>query len=594
MPPTLREQNAAEQYQSSHDPSTGGPLSSGSGFVRKPSGYSSSAIGAPASTSLGTYGGTSHSHPEPSRQHVPTHPSSNGGASTSKVLSYRPDAPAPKSQSTLSTYGYGPQPLPQNHGNSAGRVMSRPNSSLSHSHGYSLNKNKSLNPLPHSQNRNLITPSRFGYPPKQMPSEPQWGDLSSNEHGDSRKDVVSKSKAPSRASANVDQPPHYQQSNLQYSSTSDQAPHATPRSIMQVVVGTHSPVHFYSNSPTSAYSERGRPAKPAFGIGSRPSSEPPKKFGRPFSHKTPIKKLLKKRGRPFASTAAAIEAAARTAAKNGRAAARAARASEPKKKGRPQQNRHQADIAQPEPIFHPFICEWDGCSRELQNLETLRLHIHAVHKKRVNGKAQCLWAHCGSKRKTLSVEASDNEATVKETSGIDIGDESTIDDKTKMKRPALASPSFTIRQEWKDHLEEKHLIPFAWHMGEGPKATDLSGRRKAMIDPRWLNDEDGNNVTPSVEGQLLEDGRAAKNNAKRFRKQRGADSWAIKTPKAPNQLQGMAMAPPILASSEEEDDDGPGADGGEDGLELGDSDPEEEVDDDGDVQVQLRMDMVDA
>ncbi|PBP15364.1 C2H2 finger domain-containing protein, partial [Diplocarpon rosae] len=481
MPPSLGEQNAAGPYGSSHDFGT----EKGSNSARIYFENSSLAQGGSASMSLENLGGTAHSHPEPSQQYRSLHPSSSGGASASKILSHRPNTSTPQSQSTLSIYGYGPQPLPQKQGSSANRVEVRQDSSMSHSHGHPLNNNNSLRPLSQSQRRNVTTPSRFGYPPKkQKLLQYQWGNLM-NEPGDSQENIPSMSKAPLKASANMAHPSHHQQRNLQYSSSPDQEPHATPKSSMQVVIPLHSPVHFYSNSPTPTYSGRGRAANSAILMDCRPLSEPPKKRGRPFINKTPVRKPPKKRGRPFTSVAAELEAAARKAAKAERAAARAACASQSESRGRRPRVRHQVEIAQPEPIFHPFICEWENCFRELQNLETLRLHIHVAHKKRLDGKAQCLWAQCGREEKTLTAN--------------------------------------------------------------------------------------------TVEGQLLEEGRAAKNNARRFRKQRGANAWAIKELKLPKQLQGMAMAPPILASSDDDDDDsGIGADGGEDGLGIEDSDDDEE------------------
>ncbi|KAH9203314.1 hypothetical protein DL95DRAFT_321658 [Leptodontidium sp. 2 PMI_412] len=271
----------------------------------------------------------------------------------------------------------------------------------------------------------------------------------------------------------------------------------------------------------------------------------------------------------------------------------------PKKKGRPFKIRHHVDIEQPEPVFIPFICEWTDCRRELHNLETLRLHISIVHKKRVDGKLPCLWRDCS--------------------------------------KTEAARMQFRSRQEWKQHIEEKHLIPFAWHMGDGPKGTDLSGKPKDTINPLWLTDSSGTQVTPSVAKQPLEDRRASKNNAKRFRKMRGSEEYAIKgVSKGSQQLgigggMGMAMAPPPLvggSSEDEEDggdtgmDDGHDEGGGDTGIdeegedmgvdedevdmvgaesrgreiedseEDADGDEDEDMDDDGDVQMQMRMGIV--
>ncbi|PVH67640.1 hypothetical protein DL98DRAFT_369339, partial [Cadophora sp. DSE1049] len=225
---------------------------------------------------------------------------------------------------------------------------------------------------------------------------------------------------------------------------------------------------------------RGRPPK---AHEPKPANALPKKRGRPFSNKVPVEPTPKKRGRPFKTIESELKAKARASSSG---------TSTPtyKKKGRPFKVRHQPFIPQPEPVFCPFKCEWKGCQAELQNLETLRLHIHIVHKKREDGKVPCLWAKCGMK----VVEGEDGENKV-------------VDN----------HPVFASRQEWKDHLEVKHLVPFSWHMGDGPKATDLSGKPKGIIDPIWLNDENGKQVTPSVKGQALEEGRASILNKKRFR-----------------------------------------------------------------------------
>jgi len=48
---------------------------------------------------------------------------------------------------------------------------------------------------------------------------------------------------------------------------------------------------------------------------------------------------------------------------------------------------------------------------------------------------------------------------------------------TKESKPAntvaktLQRFEFKNQQEWEAHLEEAHLFPYAWHMGDGPKGT---------------------------------------------------------------------------------------------------------------------------
>ncbi|KAH7346448.1 hypothetical protein BKA65DRAFT_399503 [Rhexocercosporidium sp. MPI-PUGE-AT-0058] len=285
----------------------------------------------------------------------------------------------------------------------------------------------------------------------------------------------------------------------------------------------------YLSDGTSSSPRRGRPPK---GSQPRPANTLPKKRGRPFGNKPPAEHTPKKRGRPFKTAESELKAKAR-------AKASSSGTSTPttyKKKGRPFKVRHQLFIAQPLPEFYPFKCEWRGCEAELQNLETLRLHLHILHKKRVGGKVPCLWAKCGTKK---VVEGEDGEKKV-------------VDD----------HPRFASRQEWKDHLEVKHIIPFSWHMGDGPKGTDLSGKPKGIINPLWLNDENGNQVTPSVKDQALEEGRASELNKKRFRKMKGMDIFKEKAEMkqdVKSMSGGMGMLPPQVSSDDEDEDEDAGA-----------------------------------
>ncbi|PVH87643.1 hypothetical protein DL98DRAFT_363666, partial [Cadophora sp. DSE1049] len=266
---------------------------------------------------------------------------------------------------------------------------------------------------------------------------------------------------------------------------------------------------------------RGRPHK---GAEAKPADALPKKRGRPISNKPRVEPTPKKRGRPFKTVESELKAKARASSSGTSTPAY-------KKKGRPFKIRHQPFIPQPEPIFNPFLCEWKDCQAELQNLETLRLHIHVVHKKREDGKVPCLWAKCGAKK---IIEGED-------------GEKKGLDD----------HPRFASRQEWKDHLEVKHLVPFSWYMGDGPKATDLSGKPKGIINPLWLNDSTGKQVTPSVKGQTLEEGRASVLNKKRFRKMKGMNIFKEKQVAGGQDLKGAGgMAPPVISSDDEDEDTG--------------------------------------
>ncbi|KAI9054527.1 hypothetical protein LZ554_001683 [Drepanopeziza brunnea f. sp. 'monogermtubi'] len=561
-PPVDRYQQgaAAGRYRSSIGP--GSSLSSGSGSMRQSSDYSSSAQGGPTTTDRRPSSGSYHSHPEALRPYGSSDSPMNGARSSPRTLSHRPNAQA-TTQSKLSTFGYGPEKSDQkfapNQESSASRSEYKANASSSHSHASPL----MINGAPRLQSQSAFGPSKFGYlKKKQAPSQPQQGSLP-NGPGDLRNGTLPASKAPFRASANMAHPSHYQQSPLQFSVTPDRPPQVTPRSQLQVVISTQSSASFYKNSPLPSYSAPARLPRSSSLTNSRESSETPKKRGRPALHKTPVEKTPKKRGRPFASGGVAIQIAKKQAEKAARKAEREARRLEAKNKGKPRKLGQQPNIEQPEPIFHPFICEWDDCARELQNLETLRLHVHIVHKKRVDGKVQCLWAKCGRKKKVVAVvtKEHDDDAVDEEIEAMAITKNEIAKEKHTAERSKSTCPAFARRQDWLDHLEEEHFIPFSWHMGDGPKATDLSAKPKGVVDPLWLNDSKGNQVTPSVAGQPLEEGRPGKNNAKRFRKMRGVEMWAIKQPK---ELKGMAMAPPIPPSSEDDDDTGVEGEGEED------------------------------
>lgn len=60
-------------------------------------------------------------------------------------------------------------------------------------------------------------------------------------------------------------------------------------------------------------------------------------------------------------------------------------------------------------------------------------------------------------------------------------------------------------------MEEAHLVPLAWHVGDGPRNGDRD-RHRARSEPGggveiadFLKDAQGNQVTPSIRDQELED-----------------------------------------------------------------------------------------
>ncbi|KAH8816324.1 hypothetical protein F5884DRAFT_218005 [Xylogone sp. PMI_703] len=166
----------------------------------------------------------------------------------------------------------------------------------------------------------------------------------------------------------------------------------------------------------------------------------------------------------------------------------------PKKRGRPPSKLSKLiEIQLSEPKYNPFLCEWRGCVAELQNLETLRRHIAVVHGKKQDSELYCcLWGRCGRHAKR---EVEDN-------GGQGIMDEN----------------EFWTEDDWREHVNVEHLIPFSWHMGDGPKGTSLCSATKLRGEQpmKWLFDSEGRQVTPSVNGQLIEEGDARENNRMRF------------------------------------------------------------------------------
>ncbi|KAJ9149266.1 hypothetical protein NKR23_g4443 [Pleurostoma richardsiae] len=159
------------------------------------------------------------------------------------------------------------------------------------------------------------------------------------------------------------------------------------------------------------------------------------------------------------------------------------RKGEPKRRGRPPKARSPSPrkiYEKLRPPYIPFLCEWEGCKAELQNIETLRKHILVVHGW---GPLVCKWAKCAAKS---------------------------------------PPPSFESEDDFAMHIEEAHLIPFMWHLGEGFRNTPpdrLIEEQKDKKDrlPDYLFDEHGNQVTPSIRDQEMEDQLSYRENRKKLR-----------------------------------------------------------------------------
>lgn len=149
----------------------------------------------------------------------------------------------------------------------------------------------------------------------------------------------------------------------------------------------------------------------------------------------------------------------------------------PKRRGRPPKAPPLPPRAIYESLNPPFIvffCEWKGCKAELHNLDTLRRHIYVVH----GEETHCLWGNCGD---GPGQELNTDEA-------------------------------------FETHMEEAHLVPFAWHVGDGPRNERGVGEGEDEDRvPEFLKDGRGVQVTPWVRGQEVEDVQSWKLNRRRLK-----------------------------------------------------------------------------
>ena len=108
-----------------------------------------------------------------------------------------------------------------------------------------------------------------------------------------------------------------------------------------------------------------------------------------------------------------------------------------------------SEIPLPKPIYNPFVCEWEGCPAKLHNLEALRHHVFHVHNKKLpSGVRACLWGKCIPAHGGLN---SENKAPGVLDTGV----------------------KFETKAAWQEHISKSHLLPVAWQLGDGPKATPL-------------------------------------------------------------------------------------------------------------------------
>ncbi|KFY34810.1 hypothetical protein V494_06444, partial [Pseudogymnoascus sp. VKM F-4513 (FW-928)] len=160
----------------------------------------------------------------------------------------------------------------------------------------------------------------------------------------------------------------------------------------------------------------------------------------------------------------------------------------PKRRGRPAKEkapeRPLSRLSQPRYI--PFLCEWRGCKAELMNLETLRKHVYVVHGKIISSKdfeaKPCLFAKCGKKSAS---NAGDVEGDV-EMGGVQ------------------QEEIYVDEEGFRAHMEKAHIIPIAWHLGDGPRGTTLDGNESDRTS--YLNSPlTGRPITPSIAFQTVSD-----------------------------------------------------------------------------------------
>lgn len=202
-----------------------------------------------------------------------------------------------------------------------------------------------------------------------------------------------------------------------------------------------------------------------------PATEPPKRRGRPVGWRPGMGPYSARAD--FTSGRSPPPRPKRSAA-----TAAAVRGGMPRRRGRRPARPPRAIYERLKPKFVSFICEWQGCVAELQNLETLRRHVHSVH----GASEICLWGKCARGRLPRSL------------------------------------PS---HEAFDSHMETVHLGPFSWHAGDGPRNTssettvaEANGGPKQL--PEYLFDEEGNQVTPSILHQELENEEERKIRRKRL------------------------------------------------------------------------------
>ncbi|KAI1480634.1 hypothetical protein F4774DRAFT_377922 [Daldinia eschscholtzii] len=191
----------------------------------------------------------------------------------------------------------------------------------------------------------------------------------------------------------------------------------------------------------------------------------------------------KKRGRPKGSLSAKKQGDAEDVKPS---APKKEPSKEPKRRGRPPRDPTPSArewYLRSKVEYAPFLCEWKcssghPCPAELQNMKTLRRHVFLVHGE--EDPLICRWGKCAARDTPIR---------------------------------------FATETEFEEHIEKAHFRSFVWYMGDGYQNEGISTlKRNADELPEYLFDEDGNQVTPSITEQRLEDDQEYKERKRKLRR----------------------------------------------------------------------------
>ncbi|KAF2088875.1 hypothetical protein K490DRAFT_64087 [Saccharata proteae CBS 121410] len=118
------------------------------------------------------------------------------------------------------------------------------------------------------------------------------------------------------------------------------------------------------------------------------------------------------------------------------------------------------------PNYNVYLCQWKSCSAELHNMATLRKHVEKKHKGLI-----CLWGGCGTDLTTFEGPAETAVHSHKHS-------------------------EFPTVEAWQKHVEQKHLVPLQWQLGDG-HAAGLSESHESASES-YLSDSRGRHLTPKI------------------------------------------------------------------------------------------------